>query len=322
MTFRTMLAVTLVAPFPLMAATADPTATFTSAWIIGDSLSDDGNLFAATSAAPGVDPQPASPPYFAGRFSNGPVWAETVTGAFDAAGLPTGNVAFGGARTDGGDIPDLGDQLAFVASRSSAFGDRPFAAVWIGANDLFAGIAAGTGEAAALAAAGRVGAGIDALEGLGFDDVVVFNLPDLGATPLYTVAQPEAREAATAATALFNDTLDAVIAAEAEVAVSLVDAASLFDDLVADPAAFGITDPLALPCLDASTGTVCSADEARGRAFFDLVHPTATIHDAVAREASAVIAQAAAPIPLPAGAPLLLAALAALGAVRVASRRA
>ena len=39
--------------------------------IFGDSLSDNGNAFKATGGA-----IPASPPYFNGRFSNGPVWVE------------------------------------------------------------------------------------------------------------------------------------------------------------------------------------------------------------------------------------------------------
>ena len=60
---------------PLAGGTADAASLngFTSFWTIGDSLSDPGNLYAATGGA-----QPQSPPYYEGRFSNGPVWAETV----------------------------------------------------------------------------------------------------------------------------------------------------------------------------------------------------------------------------------------------------
>jgi hypothetical protein len=39
--------------------------------VFGDSLSDTGNAFEATGRR-----EPPSPPYFAGRFSNGPVWVE------------------------------------------------------------------------------------------------------------------------------------------------------------------------------------------------------------------------------------------------------
>ena len=66
----------------------------------GDSLSDTGNVFAFIGEPP--------PPYFQGRFSNGPVWTELLAGGAGSMNSPfqgtgvTGNVnlAFGGARTD------------------------------------------------------------------------------------------------------------------------------------------------------------------------------------------------------------------------------
>lgn len=55
------------------AGAASLAATYSSFWALGDSHSDNGNLFAATSNATPPNPTPASPPYFDGRFSNGPV---------------------------------------------------------------------------------------------------------------------------------------------------------------------------------------------------------------------------------------------------------
>src|SRR4051812_23986271 len=46
---------------------------FTSQYSFGDSLSDNGNLYALTSRT-----QPASPPYYQGRFSNGPTFVELL----------------------------------------------------------------------------------------------------------------------------------------------------------------------------------------------------------------------------------------------------
>ena len=40
-------------------------------YVFGDSLSDNGNLFDMTGGL-----APPSPPYFDGRFPNGPVWVE------------------------------------------------------------------------------------------------------------------------------------------------------------------------------------------------------------------------------------------------------
>lgn len=113
-----------------------------------------GNLYAVTHGT-----TPASPPYWNGRFSSGPVWAEHIDDYFASEGKPFDNVAYGGARAvpDTDAVPDLPTQVGIVAARSSGLlGSRPLAAMWIGANDIFfegipSGEAALSGEAAALA---------------------------------------------------------------------------------------------------------------------------------------------------------------------------
>ena len=87
---------------PSLAQTWDFTAG--KSYVFGDSLSDTGNVFLAAGAG-------APPVYFNGRFSNGPVWHEYLTG--DTLALSpflTGiigdasngiNFAHGGARTYG-----------------------------------------------------------------------------------------------------------------------------------------------------------------------------------------------------------------------------
>src|SRR5439155_21476778 len=59
---------------------------FTKLVVFGDSLSDTGNVYAVTAGA-----VPPSPPYYAGRFSNGPVWAEYLAAAL---ALPAVNYAY------------------------------------------------------------------------------------------------------------------------------------------------------------------------------------------------------------------------------------
>ncbi len=95
--------------------------TFDQIFYVGDSLTDAGGIFGITSAlidaadkagidTTGFDPIPISPPY-AGRFSNGPVYAETVPGLL---GVPAGqvfNFAFGGAEA-------LGEQTLLDAAGS------------------------------------------------------------------------------------------------------------------------------------------------------------------------------------------------------------
>lgn len=61
------LAVACCAALVAGAAAASPLADrYTPLWVLGDSLSDPGNVFELTGGE-----RPASPPYFMGRFSNG-----------------------------------------------------------------------------------------------------------------------------------------------------------------------------------------------------------------------------------------------------------
>ena len=78
--------------------------SFTSQFTFGDSLSDNGNLLAATTTL-GVPNPP--PPYFQGRFSSGRVFTEllgnTIAPAVTAPATAKTNLnfAFGGATAQG-----------------------------------------------------------------------------------------------------------------------------------------------------------------------------------------------------------------------------
>ncbi len=102
----------------------------------------------------------------------------------------------------------------------------------------------------------------------------------------------------------------------------------LFESLLDEPGRFGLSDAVT-PCLFASTDPLidfaakaravslgeafaCTPAQADARAFFDLVHPNAAVHRAIA----GAVDDALAPVPLPGGLPLLLAGLLALGVVR------
>src|SRR5215831_15575729 len=105
-------------------STALPAAAghFTRLVVLGDSLSDTGAVFAVTHGA-----VPASPPYYAGRFSNGPVWPEYLGSALS---IPVQNFAYGGAQTSsanlfdglfGVDFPGLSDEVALATGQSAAW---------------------------------------------------------------------------------------------------------------------------------------------------------------------------------------------------------
>jgi outer membrane lipase/esterase len=188
--------------------------------IFGDSLSDTGNVLALTAAfAPPSFPNFAGAP---GRFSNGPVWTETLAAGL---GLPNGakasnllyagapgviaigptggtNYAFGGARTglggSAGATTGLFGQL--IAWNGSVFGStltrtadsNALYVLLAGANDLRDARNANGGATAADAAARSAAAAtvatnlthaIGLLAQAGARHFLVPNLPDLGKTP-------------------------------------------------------------------------------------------------------------------------------------------
>ncbi len=294
------------------AASAATTGGYTSFFVFGDSLSDPGNLFASTGGTvPGA-------PYADGRFSNGPVWAESVAAQFSNSGRATANFAYGGATVieNGDSIPDLGLQVSLFDQMvpDAALGDSALAAIWMGANDLMNALdalVAGTVDTdgvigAGIAAAKGVAGAIASLSGGGVTSFVVLNLPDLGRVPAY--AATALSPLASAATAAYNATLAAELAGLKAGGLDIIeiDIAGLFVDLLADPAAFGVLDA-STPCYIPDVVT-CSPDVASQLAFFDPVHPSDTVHTAIA----GVVNEAIAPVPLPASAILLLGALAGL----------
>lgn len=305
---------------PLHAASLSE--TYSSFFVFGDSLSDTGNLFASAGLPP-------SPPYFNGRFSNGPVWAEPLIGEFTAAFRPSASFAFGFANAASDDLSvDLFEQLFLFATTvpAAALGPRPLAAVWFGANDVFGAVDDGGDlaavQATGVAAAQATAAGIGALASLGVTDFLLFNLPDLGATPAYALLDPLSAPNATAGALAFNATLASAADGlrAGGLTITEIDIFALFAALQADPATFGLTDA-ATPCipggvLAVALGLVQPCASADGLAFWDEVHPTAAVHARITQEARAALA----PVPLPAALPLMAAALAGLALVRLRRR--
>ena len=313
------------------AAAATPlTDRYTSLWVLGDSLSDPGNIFDLTGGE-----RPASPPYFMGRFSNGFVFADYLTQEFEAAGRPTGNFAYGGARAvpneegEGADaVPDLPAQIAeFDAASDGLLGERPLVHILFGGNDIFAAAVSSDPEAAASVAAQAVVDALPSLVELGVEDFAIGNVADVGTTPLYNLFLPEVKPAAEVAVAAFNETLEQALSSlelpGAE--VTAVDRFAFYEDLQADPGRIGLTEVI-LPCLFPSEEAAeaagqplyCGEEEADRRFFFDNVHPSGPVHAAYAEEVRQTILAdgTPAPIPLPASALLLMAGLGGLGALR------
>lgn len=210
---------------------------YSSMVVFGDSLSDTGNVLALTQAG-GLPPFPSFPGA-EGRFSNGPVWVETLAAGlglpadagptrqiFDGAnviplGVPGGsNYAFGGARTGLGGSAGLttgilGQLLAwngglFGANLTRAADGNALYVIAAGGNDMRD---YRSGVANALTpdqAAENLVNYMLLLAQAGARNFLVTNLPDLGRTP--EAIDQGTTKGSTAATQAFNASLAARLA--------------------------------------------------------------------------------------------------------------
>ena len=249
----------------------------------GDSLSDNGNLYAATG-----NTSPTSPPYYLGRFSNGPVWTELL-GYTQArvGGSVAGsyNSAYGGARTDNTVVFPTGmrQQITNYLGAGGAFRSTDLVTIWGGANNIFQGMPVAAGQpdpfayinGVSAAAAADIGFMINQVSDAGAGTIMVANLPNLGTTPQFrgTSAQPLAIQATNAFNAALFGQISAQAAANPASNVILMDVNRAFTVLLSAPGRFGFAN-VTQSCFNGVT--VCATPDTY--VFWDGVHPTAAGH--------------------------------------------
>lgn len=271
----------LLASAPAFAVSAP---AFSGLYVLGDSLSDIGRVFAASG---GTFPPP---PYFQGRFSNGPVAVEHLAAGL---GLGTGqfvDLAVGGARTglDGSAGAGTGmlSQLAGLQAALPGGQADPNALyfVWGGANDLRNGVSIGE-------AIGNLGTIVSGLHTMGARKFLLPNLPDLGLTP-------EAREAGSSAGAsfvsgLFNQNLAATysgLAAQwSDETFYYFDAMNAQRTITNGAPGNGFSN-VSAGCLqppNALVPTVCGTPGSY--LYWDQIHPTAAAHQILGNQMLAAV---------------------------------
>ena len=290
----------------IVAAFSSPAAPITSLFFFGDSLSDTGNVYAATSLLSAltlglVPVQPASPPYYAGHFSNGPVWTETVAarlshpGDAAPAGMSLGilgslpgaghNYAIGGARTGVGGALGALDSLiptgvlAQVSYYLSGHAADPNAMYFLlgGGNDLrdAAAITDSTAQLqATYTAAFYLAYAVNALYQGGARHFMLLNAPNIGLVPESINAGRV--ESGSFASFYFNYFLDAYATYFSQlpgINLNFFDVYAYYNQVLADTfqggQQFGFTS--LTPCIDGAVS--CDAT-----LFFDTIHPTARMH--------------------------------------------
>ena len=276
--------------YPSVATAAD---LFSEIYVFGDSLSDTGNAFTGTGGL-----IPPSPPYFNGRFSNGPIWVELLASDLGLTPNPSTNFATGGATTAVealfmvSDPPVqvpvpgvLGQVNGFVAglqaTGSSADPDALYT-IWAGANDyLFNNVTDASGPVSNLEMA------ISTLAGVGAQNILVANLPSLGLLPL-TNGDPVGSAGLNALTQAHNaslldtvNNLDPPLGSEVE--LTLLDVNSIFNDVVTNPASFGFSNVTESCLVSVVPLVVCNNPDEHF--FWDAIHPTTATHEIIATAA-------------------------------------
>lgn len=261
------------------AAAEEPTGVF----VFGDSLSDPGNLFAITGGT-----IPPSPPYFAGRFSNGPVWAELFPAEIGLAFNPLTNFAFGGAETGSAAPTDVLNQVGGFLMSGAPVDPGALHLIWAGSNDYINNLLTAPDPAVLiLGTVTNLGTSVFLLSGAGAKRFVLINLPNLGDTPGGQASGAAVVAALNTVTGLHNAALEATAAglrSSLGVEITTVDINAVFAEILADPGTFGFVNT-AIPCITplGPTGACPTLEAADVTLFFDPIHPTRTAHRVIAQ---------------------------------------
>ncbi len=270
--------------------------SYTSYFFFGDSLTDNGNTFAATGSPP--------PPYFNGRVSNGITYAEYLRSGLAVASTaaPTVrtnlNFAFAGATAaPGSAVPNLGQQLGLYQLRGITAGANDLFVVLAGANDILNTISnpatqnAPAVTNAALTASAAVGNAVQSLAGLGARNILVLNLPDISRTARFVTGSgaPAASLAQTGSVAFNNDIAGRVagLTLPAGTNITVFDLGAVFSKILANPGRFGFTNTtqeyLGILLAGGNPGDV------NGYIFWDGIHPTTRMHAVLANVLNEVL---------------------------------
>jgi phospholipase/lecithinase/hemolysin len=303
-------------------STTTPTAakgSFGRLVVFGTSLSDSGNAFAlrgGTNTPPDylLDPLLVpSAPYARGghHFSDGATWIEqfarsiglagSVRPAFLASNAEATNYAVGGARAreDGINV-NLSVQVdAFLEQFAGLAPADGLYAIEMGSNDIrdalvvYAG--GGNGGPILQAANVAIANSILALYGAGAREFIVWRVPNLALTPAIRAldqVRPGAGQLATALTQGFNAGLDGVVAQLSGlpgIRIVRLDAYRMLNDLVANPAAFGLTNVTTACITPDISPFIC--DRPEEFLFWDGIHPSKAVHAITAQEAINALAR-------------------------------
>ncbi|RAP34731.1 lysophospholipase [Legionella quinlivanii] len=276
--------------------------------VFGDSLSDNGNLYEYMHHQ-----LPQSPPYYEGRFTNGPIWVERLLALYYKQNPESHlkDYAFGGAgvseEDDGGVLFTLRSEIDsyFLSHNNQAEKDNLYV-VWIGANN-YLGVPDGVNETVERVNKG-IAHSLSELASKGARHILVFNLPDLGKAPAAKEFDAEEilSEFCQAHNAALAETMKQLRKEYPKVQWIFYDVNELLNQIFANPAHYGFNN-IEQTCYDVmidkpsqkSVLQIASRirptsefDTCDGFLFFDPVHPTGPAHQIMAETAYRLLKEA------------------------------
>ncbi|MGH7967633.1 MAG: SGNH/GDSL hydrolase family protein, partial [Limisphaerales bacterium] len=231
------------------------------------------------------NPAPAGS-YYNGRYSNGPLWVEYLSGALGLPYNPANNFAVSGSQTS-----DLLSQIAGVTP-SPTLPTALFSVV-SGGNDFLDNVGLGQNDAGwglvITDAVANITLAVTTLYTNGAREVLVGNLPNLGQIPAANGTGPFTNYIA-AKVALFNSMLQSTMTNARQqnpgLRIYLLNWYAVSSNVLSAPAAYGFTVTTNGALEDPNLTDKSFNGPGANYAFWDDIHPTTKFHALVGAAAN------------------------------------
>jgi phospholipase/lecithinase/hemolysin len=270
----------VLAVFGLVLSLSLPAAAaYSNLYVFGDSLVDTGNVQQLVVGLGGADPTPAASGYFDGRFANGINFADVVNQSVEGTNIDNSlaggdNFAYGGARarTTADIVPDLPAQLTAYTNAHPLADPNALYMINVGGNDIF-DVLSNPSQASTIisAAASAIATSVLTLQGQGAQNILIVGVGDVGSPPSANGFEVQGRAASVS--------INSAILGALPSGTMFFDTMGFFDQVVANPTAFGLPVGLIteVSCLNGGGAPPAGPPTCDAYTFFDNTHITTQV---------------------------------------------